>query len=30
VGFWATLGNTLRNAFLQGFVPQLEGSVGEG
>jgi hypothetical protein len=30
VGFWATLGNVLRNAFLEAFVPQLEGSVGEG
>jgi hypothetical protein len=29
VGFWATLGNVLRNAFLEAFVPQLEGSVGE-
>lgn len=29
IGFWTTLGNVLRNAFLKAFVPQLEGSVGE-
>jgi hypothetical protein len=29
VGFWRTLGNVLRNAFLQAFVPALEHSVGE-
>jgi hypothetical protein len=29
VGFWATLGNVLRNAFVQAFVPALEHSVGE-
>jgi len=29
IGLWETLGNVLRNAFLEAFVPQLEGSVGE-
>jgi uncharacterized protein YhdP len=29
IGFWQTLGNVLRNAFLEAFVPQLEGSIGE-
>jgi hypothetical protein len=29
IGFWVTLGNVLRNAFLEAFVPKLEGSVGE-
>jgi hypothetical protein len=29
VGFWRTLGNVLRNAFLEAFVPSLEHSVGE-
>jgi hypothetical protein len=29
VGFWTTLGNVLRNAFVQAFVPALEHSVGE-
>ena len=29
IGFWATFASTLRNAFVEGLVPQLEGSVGE-
>jgi hypothetical protein len=29
VGFWATLGNVVRNAFVDSFVPALEHSVGE-
>src|SRR5262249_25783319 len=29
IGFWTTLGNVLRNAFVQAFVPTLENSVGE-
>ena len=29
MGFWPTLGNVLRNAFIQAFVPALENSVGE-
>jgi len=29
VGFWATLANVVRNAFVEGIAPQLEGSVGE-
>jgi hypothetical protein len=29
VGFWATLANVLRNAFVKALVPQLEDSVGE-
>jgi hypothetical protein len=29
VGFWQTLGNVVRNAFFQAFMPQLEGSIGE-
>lgn len=29
MGFWPTLGNVLRNAFVQAFVPALEHSVGE-
>ena len=29
IGFWQTLGNVLRNAFLDAFVPALEHSVGE-
>lgn len=29
VGFWATLANVLRNAFVEGLTPRLEGSVGE-
>jgi hypothetical protein len=28
--FWAALGGALRNAFVEGLVPRLEGSVGEG
>ena len=28
LGFWATLGNVVRNAFVKSFVPQLEQSVG--
>jgi hypothetical protein len=28
VGFWQTLGNVLRNAFVEAFVPALENSVG--
>jgi Domain of Unknown Function (DUF748) len=29
IGFWTTLGNVLRNAFIQSFVPALEHSVGK-
>jgi uncharacterized protein YhdP len=29
IGFWATLANVVGNAFVEGLVPQLEGSVGE-
>ena len=29
IGFWTTLGNVLRNAFVEAFVPALEHSVGE-
>jgi uncharacterized protein YhdP len=29
IGFWSTLGNVLRNAFVEAFVPALEHSVGE-
>lgn len=29
VGFWTTLGNVVRNAFIESFVPSLERSVGE-
>jgi hypothetical protein len=29
IGFWTTLGNVLRNAFIEAFVPALEHSVGE-
>jgi hypothetical protein len=28
IGFWSTLGNVLRNAFIEAFVPALENSVG--
>ena len=30
VDFWRTLGNVLRNAFVEAFVPALEHSVGQG
>lgn len=29
IAFWPTLGNVIRNAFIDAFVPQLEGSIGE-
>lgn len=29
VGFWATLGNVVRNAFVESFVPSLERSIGD-